>query len=224
MKLTTVNLTKRYRRGHQEFDAVHEANITLREGEMASIVGPSGCGKSTLLSMISGMITPSSGQIFFDEQDLTAYSGNQWSDFRNRILSYIPQGSSLLNNFSVLDNICMPLYLSQNKKDARERAVALLEKVGLQGAEHEFPPNLSGGELRRVTILRSLINKPKILIADEPTSSLDPHSAKIVMEVFKEISHTGVGVLISTHDHELLNYSDRIYRMNNGQMSPIDKL
>lgn len=216
MKLTTIDLTKKYRRGEHEFDAVAQANIALYDSEIVSIIGPSGCGKSTLLGMMTGMIRPSGGKILLDDKDLASCSDNEWADIRNQTLSYIPQGSSLLNNLNILDNICMPIYLSKKTNAIHQKASELLEKVGLCGAEYEFPSNLSGGEVRRVAILRSLINDPKMLIADEPTGSLDPESAKIIMELFREISSNGVSILISTHDYEFLNYSHRTYKMNQG--------
>ncbi len=216
MKLKTIDLTKEYTRAKQGFEAVQQANIYLDSKELVSIIGHSGCGKSTLLNMITGMIAPTSGQILLDDTDITNYSRDAWAVLRSGRIGYMPQGQSLLGNFTILDNICMPAYLTGSKKDVTDKGLSLLEKVGLKGAENEYPANLSGGEVRRVAIVRSLINEPELLIADEPTSSLDPESAKIIMELFKTISSEGVSVLVSTHDYEFLNYSNRTYKMEHG--------
>lgn len=216
MKLKTIDLTKEYTRAKQGFEAVHQANIYLNDKELVSIIGHSGCGKSTLLNMITGMIAPTSGEILLDDTNITKYSRDQWSALRIGKIGYMPQGQSLLGNFTILDNICMPVCLAGNKENTAQKGLELLEKVGLKGAENEYPSNLSGGEIRRVAIVRSLINNPEILIADEPTSSLDPESAKIIMELFKAISLEGVAVLVSTHDYEFLNYSSRTYKMEKG--------
>lgn len=216
MKLQTIDLTKEYTRAKQGFEAVQQANILLDSKELVSIIGHSGCGKSTLLNMITGMIVPTSGQILLDDIDISGYSRDQWAELRREKIGYMPQGQSLLGNFTILDNICIPACLSGNQEDVTPKGLALLEKVGLKGAENEYPSNLSGGEIRRVAIVRSLINEPNLLIADEPTSSLDPESARIIMELFKTISLEGVSVLVSTHDYEFLNYSNRTYKMNQG--------
>ena len=158
MKLKTIDLTKEYTRAKQGFEAVQQANIYLDNKELVSIIGHSGCGKSTLLNMITGMIAPTSGQILLDDTVITNYSRDAWAVLRSGRIGYMPQGQSLLGNFTILDNICMPAYLTGNKKDVTDKGLSLLEKVGLKGAENEYPANLSGGEVRRVSIVLILIN------------------------------------------------------------------
>lgn len=216
MILEIKNLRKEYKRKNELFLAVNDVNLSISEGEFVSVVGHSGCGKSTLLNMIAGLMKPTSGEIFIDGNEIFKKSEKELALLRNETIGYILQGQNLLSNFTVLDNICMPAYLSPRKKIVKARALELLEEVGLKGMEEEYPSNLSGGELRRVSIIRGLINNPKILIADEPTSNLDPENSRMIMRFFKEISAKGTTVLISTHDLEFLDYTQKTYEMGKG--------
>lgn len=216
MILEIKNLRKEYKRKNELFLAVNDVNLSISEGEFVSVVGHSGCGKSTLLNMIAGLMKPTSGEIFIDGNEIFKKSAKELALLRNETIGYILQGQNILSNFTVLDNICMPAYLSPRKKVVKARALELLEEVGLKGMEDEYPSNLSGGELRRVSIIRGLINNPKILIADEPTSNLDPENSRMIMRFFKEISAKGTTVLISTHDMEFLDYTQKTYEMKKG--------
>lgn len=216
MILEIKNLRKEYKRKDQVFLGVNDVNLSISEGEFVSIVGHSGCGKSTLLNMIAGLLKPTSGKIFIDGSEIFEKSKKELALLRNETIGYVLQGQNLLSNFTILDNICMPVYLAPSKKIVKARALELLEEVGLKGVEEEYPASLSGGELRRVSIIRGLINNPKILIADEPTSNLDPENSKRVMKFLKEISSKGTTVFISTHNLELLDYTQKTYEMKNG--------
>ncbi len=216
MILEIKNLSKEYKRKNEMFLAVNDVNLSISEGEFACIVGPSGCGKSTLLNMVAGLLTPTSGKIFIDGSEVLKKNKNELALLRNETIGYVLQGQNLLSNFTILDNICMPAYLSSRKRIVKARAMELLEEVGLKGMEDEYPARLSGGELRRVSIIRGLINNPKILIADEPTSNLDPENSKMVMKFFKEISSKGTTIFISTHNVGFLNYAQKTYEMEKG--------
>lgn len=216
MILEIKNLSKEYKRKNEMFLAVNHVNLSISEGEFACIVGPSGCGKSTLLNMVAGLLTPTSGKIFIDGSEIFEKSKNELALLRNETIGYVLQGQNLLSNFTILDNICMPAYLSPKKRIVKARAIELLEEVGLKGMEDEYPARLSGGELRRVSIIRGLINNPKILIADEPTSNLDPENSKMVMKFFKEISSKGTTIFISTHNVGFLDYTQKTYEMEKG--------
>lgn len=213
MILEIKNLRKEYKRKNEMFLAVNDVNLSISKGEFVSIVGHSGCGKSTLLNMVAGLLKPTSGEIFIDGNEIFEKSEKELALLRNETVGYVLQGQNLLSNFTILDNICMPAYLSPRKKVVKARALELLEEVGLKGMEEEYPSNLSGGELRRASIIRGLINNPKILIADEPTSNLDPENSRMIMRFFKEISAKGTTVLISTHDMEFLDYTKKTYEM-----------
>ncbi|QQQ86557.1 ABC transporter ATP-binding protein [Peptacetobacter hiranonis] len=210
------NLTKKFTRNSTEFDAVHDVSLEVKSGEFAAIIGHSGSGKTTLFNMIAGLISPTSGKVFIDGEEITAMEENEKAVFRNNNMGYVLQGQSLLSNFTILDNICMPAYLSPNVDDFKDRALELLKQIGLEEFANEYPSNLSGGEIRRVSIVRAMINNPKVIVADEPTSNLDPENSKKVMQMLSDISKSGTTVLLSTHELEYLSYVDTVFKMDHG--------
>lgn len=212
------NLTKKFTRNGRDFDAVRNVSLEVKKGEFAAIIGHSGSGKTTLFNMIAGLIAPLSGKIYIDGSEITAMAENEKAVFRNQNMGYVLQGQSLLNNFTILDNICMPAYLSSNSKEFRERALELLKQIGLEEFSKEYPSNLSGGEIRRVSIVRAMLNQPKVILADEPTSNLDPENSHTVMQMLKDISAQGTTVILSTHELEYLSYVDTVFKMNQGKL------
>lgn len=210
------NLTKKFTRNSTEFDAVHDVSLEVKEGEFAAIIGDSGSGKTTLFNMIAGLIAPTSGEVYIDGSEITKMGENEKAIFRNNKMGYVLQGQSLLNNFTILDNICMPAYLSPDIDEFKESALELLKQIGLEEFANEYPSNLSGGEIRRVSIIRAMINNPKVIVADEPTSNLDPENSHKVMQMLKDISKTGTTVLLSTHELEYLSYVDTVFKMDHG--------
>lgn len=212
------NLTKNFVRNKKDFDAVDNVSLDIKKGEFVAVIGHSGSGKTTLFNMIAGLIKPTEGTILIDGKEFTAMKENEMAQFRNEKMGYVLQGQSLLNNFTILDNICMPAYLSANVKEFRERALQLLKEIGLEELANDYPSNLSGGEMRRVSIVRAMINEPKVLLADEPTSNLDPENAHKVMKMLRKISDAGTTVLLSTHELEYLDYVDTVIKMENGKI------
>lgn len=212
------NVTKNFTRNNKDFDAVHDASLQVEKGSFAAIIGHSGSGKTTLFNMIAGLINTNVGKIFIDDCDITSMSENEKASFRNKNMGYILQGGSLLNNFTILDNVCMPAYLSSENGEFKERAMALLDQIGLKEFANEYPSNLSGGEIRRVSIVRALLNNPKVILADEPTSNLDPENSHKVMQLLQDISKTGTTVLLSTHELEYLSYVDTVFKMEKGAL------
>ena len=210
------NLTKKFTRNEKKFDAVHNVSLEVGEGEFAAIIGPSGSGKTTLFNMIAGLITPDLGEVYIDGSEITSMEENGKAVFRNQNMGYVLQGNSLLNNFTILDNICMPAYLSANMNEFRQRALELLKQIGLEEFSNEYPANLSGGEIRRVSIVRAMLNNPKVILADEPTSNLDPENSHKVMQMLQDISKSGTTVVPSTHELEYLSYVGRIFKMDRG--------
>lgn len=209
-------LTKKFTRNGKDFDAVHNVSLEINEGEFAAIIGSSGSGKTTLFNMIAGLLTPLSGKIYIDGSEITGMEENEKAVFRNQNMGYVLQGNSLLNNFSILDNICMPAYLSESIYKFRQRALELLKQIGLEEFSNEYPANLSGGEIRRISIIRAMLNHPKVILADEPTSNLDPENSHKVMQMLQDISKSGTTVVLSTHELEYLSYVDRIFKMDRG--------
>ena len=182
------------------------------------IRGDSASGKTTLFNMIAGLITPDFGKIYIDDSEITEMTENEKAVFRNHNMGYVLQGQSLLNNFTILDNICMPAYLSSGMSEFRERAKELLREIGLEEFANEYPANLSGGEIRRVSIVRAMINNPKVILADEPTSNLDPENSHKVMQMLRDISKSGTTVILSTHELEYLSYVNRVFKMDCGTL------
>lgn len=210
------NLTKRFTRNEKDFDAVCNVSLEIKKGGFAAIIGPSGSGKTTLFNMIAGLITPLSGQIYINGSEITGMAEDEKAVFRNQNMGYVLQGNSLLNNFTILDNICMPAYLSSDTDAFRQRALELLKQIGLEECSDEYPANLSGGEIRRVSIVRAMLNSPKVILADEPTSNLDPDNARKVMQMLEDISKSGTTVVFSTHELEYLSYADSVFKMDRG--------
>ena len=212
-------LTREYTRGKQSFNAVNCVDLSVKSGDFISIIGRSGSGKSTLLNMSAGLIKPSSGNVFFDGTDIHKFNDREISFFRNEKIGFVPQGQSLLANYTVLENVCIPWFLSKREGNPKERALALLEKTGISHLADSYPKELSGGEMRRAAIVRSLINNPALLIADEPTGDLDAETTAQIMQVLADIAQEGKAVLIVTHELDTIAYGNKTYKMDNGRLS-----
>lgn len=211
--LKLKNLCKEYKRGGKFFTAVNNVNLEVSSGSFVNIIGRSGSGKSTLINMAAGILTPTSGEIEFDCEKFSEKNDSELSKIRNEKIGFIPQGASALPNLTVIENILLPFYLWHHKGDAESRAYNLLEKFGIKNLADSYPSELSGGELRRALIARALINSPKIIIADEPTSDLDIESSKNIMEMFTELNCEGITILLVSHDLETLKYGNKIFTM-----------
>jgi putative ABC transport system ATP-binding protein len=219
MLLELRRLRKEYTRDNAAFTAVGDASFSMGKGELVCVTGRSGSGKSTLLNMIAGLLKPSSGSIAFEGRELSKLKDADMSFLRNTGIGYIPQGHNILANFSVLDNIMLPFYLHKRDGDPAERARHLLGQMGISHLENSYPAWISGGELRRVEIARSLINKPLLLIADEPTGNLDPETTEDVMRLFARIVGEGISVLIVTHDVDVVRHNSRRFYMESGTLT-----
>ena len=214
--LETKNLSKEFERGSRKFFAVQNVNFSIGEGEYAYIVGRSGSGKSTLLSLLSGILEPTGGEVLVEGNTLFQMNDEKRSHYRNSLIGYVPQSLGTVPNLSVLDNVRFPYFFEKRDGDAVERATMLLDMMGILHLKDDFCNKLSGGELKRVLLARALMNEPKILMADEPTSDLDTVTTKEIMEVLHRINEKGVALLIVTHETELLQYGDVCYRMQDG--------
>lgn len=219
MLLQIKELTKEYKRGKTPFTAVKDVNLTMEDGEFISIIGRSGSGKSTLLNLIAGLLRPTCGEITVAGQNIGCLGDEEASYFRNATIGFIPQGNSLLANFTALDNVRLPIYLFNGNSEEPGRALGLLERVGIAHLSQSHPQELSGGELRRVAIARALVNQPRFLIADEPTSDLDTETTGDIMALFRSIAGEGTGVLLVTHEPDTLDYAQKVYQMETGILS-----
>ncbi|MBI0004649.1 ABC transporter ATP-binding protein [Gilliamella sp. W8126] len=219
MLLDVKNLRKDYQRGSQHFSAVNNVSFSMAQTDFISIMGKSGSGKTTLLNMIAGLLTPTQGKITINGTNLFELDDKQVSAFRNQNIGYIPQGSSLLPNLTVLENIRLPFYLTKRENQSSlNYALDLLEKAKIGYLKDTYPANMSGGEMRRIAILRALICRPQLVIADEPTSDLDEESSAQIMALLTEIHQQGTALLIVTHDNDVANYSQRTLKMSSGRL------
>lgn len=213
------NIGKRYERGGRPFWALRNATLAVAEGEFVTLLGRSGSGKSTLLNIIVGLLSPTEGEAVLCSTPLSGLTDEAASELRNRSVGYVPQGAGVLSTLTVLDNVRLPWYLAHRGPEPEGRAQQLLEEVGLGDLANQYPSALSGGELRRVAIARALMCEPKVIVADEPTSSLDAQTAREVVSIFRRLADKGTGVLMVTHDTFSVDVSDRLYDMAEGVLT-----
>lgn len=210
------NLVKKY----ASLTVVNEVSLSIAKGELVSITGPSGAGKSSLLHLMGALDLPDAGSVLIDGIDLFSLSAKKQAKFRNEKIGFVFQFHHLLPEFSALENVAMPLWIAQkDKKSALAEAAKMLEIVGLSSRLNHKPSALSGGEQQRVAIARALVNKPSIIMADEPTGNLDSANAEAIHQLFvqlrKDLSQTFVLV---THNKELAALSDRNLEMRDGRI------
>jgi len=218
--IATERLTKIYNTGGSEIKAVRGVSLRVEKGEFISIVGHSGSGKTTLLSMIGGLTRPTYGRVLIDGVDIWAMSDEELSRFRNRKIGFMFQFSSLISTLTVRDNMLLPAALSGKvEQQHEERALELLERLGLEHRAGAYPAQLSGGEQRRVAVARAFMNRPEIILADEPTGDLDEESEEQVMELLTHMNREeGVTILLVTHNLELAARTRRTLRMRRGRL------
>jgi hypothetical protein len=219
MLLKASNLSKVFKRKGVQFSAVEGVSISLNEDSFTFILGRSGSGKTTLLNLLSGLLKPTSGDIFFEDKNVLSLNDKYGSFYRNAEIGFVPQVLGSLPNLTVLDNVRLPFYMFKREGGDGGRALNLLEMMGILHLKDEFPSSLSGGEEKRMLIARSLINAPKLLIADEPTSNLDVKTTQEVMESIRRVYKQGVACLIVTHDESIIEKGSDVYKMENGKLS-----
>ena len=219
MVLEVKGLCKEYMRGSQPFYAVDHVDFSLNKGEFVSIIGRSGSGKSTMLNLIAGLLEPTEGTVTISGKCLTGMSDEELSTVRNTILGYVPQGQTVLSNLSVLDNVRLPFYFSQREGTSTERALELMKMVGIEHLAESMPKELSGGELRRVSIARALMCSHDLLVLDEPTGDLDPETTTEIMDLLQKIAAEGTAVLMVTHELDTTSYGHKTYVMDRGHLS-----
>ena len=222
MNLINVNnLSKSFRRGERDFFAIDNVSFDVNEKDFINIIGKSGSGKTTLLTLLSAIIEPTSGDIFVEGKNLSEMDDEEKSGYRNEFIGYVPQSLGTLPTLNVLDNVRLPYFFKKREGNGVERARMLLDMCGILDLENDFCKNLSGGELKRVLIARALMNEPKILIADEPTSDLDSKTTIEIMNMLKEINEKGTTIIIVTHDNDLLKYGSRLLEMTDGKLNEV---
>ena len=216
--IKTENLSKSFKRGSNTLFAVKNVNFTLEEGDFVNIIGRSGSGKSTFLNLLSGLLKPTEGKIFAKGKDMSDFSDREISKYRNEVIGFVPQSLGTLPNLNVLENVSLPYYLFKRDDSAYEKAAMLLDLMGILHLKDDFPKNLSGGELKRVLIARSMINSPELLILDEPTSDLDKNTTMEIMDLLKKINSKGTALIIVTHELDILKYGNTLCQMEDGSL------
>lgn len=223
MKLTAEKVSRSFRRGDREFLAVQNADLTLESGRLIVLEGRSGSGKTTLLNILAGLQAPSSGRVLADsaqaagtESDLYGMEDSELSRFRNDHFGIMPQGQSAVAVLTVLENIVLPATIYGQDDQACQKALDLMEKMGITDLKDVYPKELSGGEMRRMAIARALIREPQFLFADEPTSDLDDDNRDAVFSILRKTADEGKAVLVVTHERTGRKYADEIYRMDAG--------
>ncbi|MBS0488100.1 MAG: ABC transporter ATP-binding protein [Proteobacteria bacterium] len=212
-------ITRCYRVGGQNVDALAGIDLAVPEGQFVAIVGPSGSGKSTLLNILGCLDRPTAGRYELDGTDVSTFDDERASDFRNRRIGFVFQSFHLLPRLSVLENVLLPRrFLREAAPDIESRAHALLDRIGLGQRKNHRPEQLSGGQMQRVAIARALLMQPALLLADEPTGNLDSRSAADVLGMIDEVHAQGQTVILVTHDHEVAARAQRRVQVRDGKI------
>lgn len=216
--IETRDLTKVYQMGQTEVKALAGVDIQIKRGEFVALMGSSGCGKSTLLHLLGCLDTPTAGTYTLEGQDVSALSNDARTRIRNQRIGFIFQTFNLLARTSALENVSLPLLYRRSTNNINERAQKSLEIVGLGKRAGHIPVELSGGERQRVAIARALITDPSIILADEPTGSLDSKTGNEIMQLLVQFNQEGRTILMVTHDSHVASYAQRIIQMQDGKI------
>ncbi|MBE7215984.1 ABC transporter ATP-binding protein [Shewanella benthica] len=216
-------LTKEYQMGESSVFALRGVDFTIKQNEFVAIMGPSGSGKSTLMNIIGCLDKPSSGSYQLNEQEVASLDDDALSAVRNRDIGFVFQSFHLLPRMSALQNVLLPLRFAIPPNNDTSYANELLMRVGLGTRQDHRPNQLSGGQRQRVAIARALVNKPAILLADEPTGALDSKTSVEIMELFTELHKAGQTIILVTHEEEVAAYAQRVIRMRDGHIVEIEE-
>ena len=216
-----IGINKYYKNAEETLHVVKDVNLHVSQGEMVAIMGPSGSGKSTLINLLGFIDRKFEGTYLFEGESLVASSDDRLSKVRNQTVGFVFQNFSLIENNTVYENVELPLlYGGYSFSQTKEKVMAALKIVGLEGKEDKYPKQLSGGQQQRVAIARSIINNPKFIIADEPTGALDTHTSEEIMKLFEELNQQdGATIILVTHDPEVVPYCHRLIRIRDGAIT-----
>ncbi len=217
--LCLKNIYKRFQNGEETVTALNDVSIRVEENEFVAIMGSSGSGKSTLMNVLGCLDTPNSGIYQLNGHDVASLSDDELSEIRNSHIGFIFQTFHLLSKLDVVGNITLPLrYSKVNEQEAKSRADELIKRVGLEHRRNHKPNEMSGGQRQRVAIARALINKPSVILADEPTGNLDSKTSQEIMELLTELHRQGQTIVMVTHEDDIARYAQRTIVMKDGKV------
>jgi len=218
--LSASNIHKSFRSGNEEIRVLLGADLSIEEGDFVSINGPSGSGKSTLLHILGGLQHPDKGKVVLDGKPLYSHSDRELAEIRNERIGFIFQFHYLLSDFTVIENVMIPLLIKgKRKKEAQEKAKELLSMVDLTNRAHHRPKTLSGGERQRVAVLRAVINEPSLLLADEPTGDLDWAHTNTILQMLTDLNiNKGMTIIIVTHNKRVAKIAKKTYNLVEGRL------
>jgi len=219
--VSLVGVSKVYRIGDQLLRALDKVDLQIQRGETLALMGPSGSGKSTLLNLIGCMDKPSEGKVLIEGKDITSLTHDELAETRALRIGMVFQFFNLISVLTVVENVEMPMVYAGigTRSTRREKATEALDALGIADKANRLPSQLSGGERQRVAIARAIINKPAILLADEPTGNLDSQTGKIVLEALRRLSAQGQTTLIATHDQDVMAYAQRTLNIKDGRLA-----
>ena len=218
MLISLHNITKTYRMGEVEIEALRGVSLDIPRGDFLAIMGASGSGKSTLLNLLGCLDAPTSGEYLLDGEAISGLSGDGLAVIRNRKIGFVFQNFNLLPRTTALENVELPLFygVRSSREEKRHRALTMLTRLGLGERTRHYPSQLSGGQQQRVAIARALVNEPPLILADEPTGNLDSKSSEEIMAIFRRLNTEGITVVMVTHENDVAAYAKRTIHMRDG--------
>lgn len=218
--IASQNLSRQYGTGSAAVTAVEDINLSIELGEFVAIMGESGAGKSTLLSIMGAMNEPSTGRYLVDDIDVYGLSQDSRADFRREFLGFVFQSFHLMPYLTVVENTMLPLTaLKISRQEKKEMALEALANVGLEDKADRLPSQISGGEKERVAIARAIVNRPPVILADEPTGNLDTHTSQEIMGLLQKLNREGATIVMVTHSHSCSRYANRLLTVSDGKIT-----
>ncbi len=218
--IQTTGLSRDYMVGAQVVHALRDLDLKINRGEFVAVMGPSGSGKSTCMHLLGCLDTPSSGSYELDGEDISGIGSDELASVRQRKVGFVFQAFNLLPSMSAQRNVEMPLmYGAIERERRRTRASEALDAVGLSDRAHHLPTQLSGGQMQRVAIARAIVNRPSLLLADEPTGALDTTTGQEIMNLFRDLNNQGITIILVTHEQEVANFAQRILEFRDGRLT-----